>query len=289
MTLDIIDKNGVVLNMQVDTLRMTMEDDLWTACFFTDITDCVTAQDEDTETVDSLQNEIKFREETEQLREDVGRIMRHDLKNPLNTILGFTDILLMSVTDPAAQQRLCRIKDAGQSMLFMIDHSLDLLKMEFGTYALATDRIDLSDVLVDTAENMEPLCSKSDTTLRLMKGDKVLARGGKYHVLGETVYLQKLFANLIKNAIEASGPGDTITVQVERDDGRYRVTVHNPGKVPPQAATHMFEKYNTSEKSQGTGLGVYSARLIARTHGGDITFSSVAGEGTRFTVILPAD
>ncbi|MDH5682818.1 MAG: ATP-binding protein, partial [Spirochaetota bacterium] len=109
-----------------------------------------------------------------------------------------------------------------------------------------------------------------------------------YSIQGEGIHLGNLFGNLIKNAIEASPDKSKITININSNHKDYHeITIHNLGVVPEIIRESFFERYSTSGKEKGTGIGTYSARLIARTHGGDITFTSSEDEGTLLLVSLP--
>jgi len=96
-----------------------------------------------------------------------------------------------------------------------------------------------------------------------------------------------MFSNLIKNALEASPEGAAVTISMDRESSGV-VRIHNPGVVPKEIREHFFDKYVTSGKSSGTGLGTYSARLIAETQGGKIALSTSESDGTTISVLLPA-
>jgi len=96
-----------------------------------------------------------------------------------------------------------------------------------------------------------------------------------------------MLANLIKNALEASAPGDPVRVNLTRGQGVAVIEVANTRDVPEEVRPVFFEKYATAGKPDGTGLGAYTARLIARVHGGDVELITGGGEGTRVRVTLP--
>lgn len=98
--------------------------------------------------------------------------------------------------------------------------------------------------------------------------------------------LYPMLANLIKNAVEASPEGDRITISLTNGDSAV-ISIHNKGTVPEDVRDRFFEKYATSGKTGGTGLGTYSAKLIAETLGGRIGFDSSEGNGTTVTVVFP--
>ncbi|MHC1789731.1 sensor histidine kinase [Solidesulfovibrio sp.] len=97
-----------------------------------------------------------------------------------------------------------------------------------------------------------------------------------------------MLMNLIKNAVEASPPGGDVTVACQKDHAGLRLTIHNSGLVPESVRGSFFNKDSTAGKMYGTGLGTYSALLIAKAHAGNITFTTSETEGTTVTVVLPS-
>jgi CheY-like chemotaxis protein len=96
-----------------------------------------------------------------------------------------------------------------------------------------------------------------------------------------------MLGNLLKNAVEASPDGGAVTLSIAARDG-VRIALHNAGVVPEGIRETFFEKYSTAGKSDGTGLGNYSARLMARVQGGDMSMRTSASEGTTISVTLRA-
>ena len=105
---------------------------------------------------------------------------------------------------------------------------------------------------------------------------------------GEKIHIKKLFANLIKNAIEAASENEDININLFINKTHYEIEIYNKGVIPARIRENFFEKYTTAEKVGGTGLGTYSAKLIAKIHNGDISFTTSEKDGTRLTVTLPA-
>jgi len=103
-----------------------------------------------------------------------------------------------------------------------------------------------------------------------------------------------MFANLMKNSIEASPEGETISVSIDTVErpGQMRfhvIDIHNMGVVPMDIREKFFEPYTTKGKEGGTGLGTHNALLVARAHKGDINFTTSKQEGTHVIVRLPGD
>ncbi len=230
-------------------------------------------------------HEITDRKQREQVREDVERTARHDMKSALVGIVGLAGALLKR-QDIAPKERsfLEVIKENGEHLLHMVYASLDLLKMQQGVYQLSGKRFDLTPVLRCIAANVAVQARERDVSLAFVKDGKPLGEG-VCPVLGEEHHLESCLSNLIKNAVEAAPKGTTVTVTITGDP--FSVDIHNMGAIPEDIRGTFFDPFVTSGKPDGTGLGTYSARLIARAHGGDISFTTSEAEGTHMLVHLP--
>lgn len=226
-------------------------------------------------------------EEAAALRDDVERIMHHDLKSPLNGILGATQMLLLDINGPEDERiELTRmIETSGYAMLDMISRSLDLYKMEQGLYRFAPQPVDLVPVLKRVINDNGALVR----TLRLNVALHGHEAGGveAFIVPGEAFLCYSLLANLIKNAMEASTKQANVTINLRRNAEGAQVSILNQGVVPEAIREHFFDKYATAGKSGGTGLGTYSARLMIQTMGGNIGFETSVENGTEVTVRFP--
>lgn len=226
-------------------------------------------------------------EEAAALRDDVERIMHHDLKSPLNGILMATHMLLKEAGEMAAEERaelLQSVERSGYTMLEMISRSLDLYKMEQGIYRYTAQPVDLLPVLRRVINDNGALVS----TLRLAVGLRVdgqaVEAGSAFLVSGDSTLCYAMLANLIKNAMEASPEHGGIAIDLHRDAAGALVRIHNQGEVPEAVRENFFDKYTTVGKSNGTGLGTYSAHLMILTMGGDISVETSAEHGTTLTV-----
>jgi len=222
-------------------------------------------------------------EENARLREDVERMARHDLKTPLNSIVGAARLLREDQRLTGDQRELVDVmQHAGRRMLEMVNLSLGLFRMETGTYEFRPQVVDLREVATRVMVDLHSYAEGNGVSLYLQGSDR-----SAMHVQAEEPLCYSIVANLVKNAIEATEPGRRVTLTLERQDP-VALTVHNPGEVPPEVADRFFEKYVTSRKSGGTGLGTYSARLMARAQEGDLRMRSGAIHGTTLTLTLPA-
>jgi signal transduction histidine kinase len=130
------------------------------------------------------------------------------------------------------------------------------------------------------------LMGARDVKLRVLTRGRQARESEEFPVLGDAVLCAAMLENLIKNAVEAAPEGTQVTVTLERDQGT-RIVIHNQGAVDPAIKQHFFTKYATYGKKGGTGLGAYSARLIARAHGGEVELESSDLVGATVTVRLP--
>lgn len=237
-----------------------------------------------------VKEDIGDRKELERVKEDVERIMRHDLKTPLNAVITFPELLLMDDNLTAEQiEHIELIRYSGKTMHDMINLSLDLFKMETGQYAYVPQRVNL-------ALTLRELTQLSATRLRSRRLSLVLAPaagadGGlaDIWVRADSRLLFSLLSNLFTNAIEASPPGETIRIEVTPEDQTLVLTLCNCGAVPAEIRSHFFEKYRTLGKQGGTGLGTYSAKLMADTMGLGLRMeTSDADDRTCIWLTLPA-
>ena len=172
-------------------------------------------------------------------------------------------------------------------MLDMINLSLDLYKMETGTYKSHPAQVDLVGVVRKILAEMRDTVATRGGVVALLDGKVPVEPDSVCLAMGEALLCYTMLANLLKNAVEASPSQADVTVTFGRANGWATVAVHNQGRVPAQVQEAFFEKYATYGKSQGTGLGTYSARLIARTQGGDVSMTTSEAAGTTVTVRLP--
>jgi len=227
-------------------------------------------------------------EEAAVLRDDVERIMHHDLKSPLNGILGATQMMLSdSFMDDERIELTKMIEKSGYSMLDMISRSLDLYKMEQGLYRFAPQPVDLIPILNRVINDNGSLVRTLRLGVALRIDGHEAGSNEAFTVPGEAPLCYSMLANLTKNAMEASPMHGSITIDLHRDATGSSICIHNQGEVPEAIREHFFEKYATAGKSSGTGLGTYSARLMIQTMGGDIGYATSAEKGTEVTIRFP--
>ena len=230
-------------------------------------------------------SERRFQEEAlrsaVRLREEVERMSRHDLKTPINSVIAMARLLREEGRlGREDDEVLGSIERAGYRVLNMVNLSLDLFRMEQGSYEFRPRPVDMAEVARRVAADLESQAASKGVAVR------VRAEGAR-SAHAEEPLCYSMLANLIKNAIEAAPDDSEVGVTVEALEGdALAVRVHNDGAVPEVVRPRFFQKYTTAGKSGGTGLGTYSARLLARIQQGDISLATSEAEGTTLTVKL---
>ena len=254
--------------------------------FVIDITDRKDAENMLQETVERLNREVEERRRIEKMKNEVERIIQHDLRNPLSGIITSSEVLMREGLMEGQQELVVMMHDSAKKLMSMLSSSLDLIKMEEGRYEPQSEEIDLIRMLGRLKLELTPLLDAHHVTLRFLHNGAPsdLAAGEK--LFGDRIYIEDMLSNLIRNAIEASAPDDAVTLDIFGDDP-VGIRIHNTGVVPEQIRNHFFERYATYGKQRGNGLGTYIARLIVTVHGGEIGFTSSEAEGTTVQVFLP--
>ncbi len=221
-------------------------------------------------------------------REEVENIMRHDLKAPLCIIIGAPELMRMTPDMMTKKQSewLQSIESAGRRMLDMINRSLDLFKIEQGMYTLHLEAVDLLGVAQEIISHNVALMRAKDLAVDLMVDGHPCTKTDVFVVQGERLLCYSMFGNLLKNALEASPPGESVIFRFESGEP-MEVSLRNRGSVPESIRDRFFQKFSTAGKKYGTGLGAYSARLIAELHGARISVDTSVPEFTTVVIGFP--
>jgi DNA-binding response OmpR family regulator len=226
-------------------------------------------------------------EENIRLRDDIERITRHDLKTPLNALMGYPQLILLD--DNLTEEQHGYLEEmlrAGNEMLNIINNSLDLFKMETGTYQYTPQLVDMVEVIKTIVRDLRMLTKTHGVKIKVLVENQEQDDNQSFIVYAERDLSYSLFANLLRNAIEACVSGHLIVVNMTHENNEGVISMTNPGSVPEEIRDSFFEKYTTAGKKYGTGLGTYSAKLMATTQKGTISMATNSEE-TCITVRLP--
>ncbi|MGF1448555.1 MAG: PAS domain S-box protein [Opitutales bacterium] len=232
--------------------------------------------------------DITDRIQAEQLRKELERIARHDLKTPLTAILTLPDLLMESPRmSEQEREMLAVMRNSALKMLDLINISLETYKMEEGSYVLDRQQVDFLEIFREVLGELQHLVENDSLNVSFhVDGQPIELADTHLLVCVDPLLCHSLVGNLIKNAIEASPTGGAIEVIFEPGEP-FVFAVRNDGVVPEEIRDRFFEKFVTTGGGNRTGLGTYSANLIAKTHGGSIEMTTCEDTGTTLRVTLP--
>ena len=234
-----------------------------------------------------LISDITELKKAEGIRSEFTANVSHELKTPLTSIKGFTDMLASGmVASPEDQKRF--ITMIGVEVDRLIDLINDILKLsELESVAIdqCEERSEASAVAKSAVELLTPSAQQAEVSLSLSGEPAVVAvPEGR---------LKELLLNLISNGIKYTEPGGSVTVRVQARDGRALLTVADTGiGIPEEAQSRVFERFyrvdrGRARKNGGTGLGLAIVKHITQLYGGTVALESQVGKGSTFTVSLP--
>ncbi len=211
----------------------------------------------------------------------------HELRSPLNAILGFADILVAEVDGPlapASHEDVEQIRASGRHLFDLINDILDLSALESGQLRLSREKVHLWGTASDVVREAAGLLADKAVTVRVEGDPTVSARGDHKRV-------RQIVTNLVGNAIKFTEHGEVV-VEIGRDGPLATLTVRDTGPgISPQERAVIFEEYKQTEaergRRRGTGLGLAIARRLVAMQGGAIKLESELGRGSSFKILLP--
>ena len=220
--------------------------------------------------------------------------MSHDIRTPLNAIIGMTAIAGANIDDTnRVKDCLSKIASSGKHLLSLINEILDVSKIESGRIELSEEPFDLSVMLKDLVDINRPQADAKRQKVIIRVKDIV-----HEEVIGDHVRLQQIYTNLVSNAIKYTPEGGTIDITLEEKNAgsakiaQYDFTVKDNGiGMSKEYLPHVFDAFSRAERKevaeqQGTGLGMPIALSAARMMNGDIEVESELGKGSTFTATV---
>ena len=239
-----------------------------------------------------LRSEHAARETAEQAaraRDEFVAVVSHELRSPLNAMLGWTKVLRGGKADEATTQHALEIIERSVRMQQqLVEDLLDTARITSGKLRIETGPVDLEQVINAAAEVMRPAAEARgvDLYLELQGGDNVIS--------GDADRLQQVVWNLLSNAIKFTSAGGRVTVRLERTDPQMQITVSDTGKgIRPDLLPFVFDRFQQSagagmRRQGGLGLGLALVKHLVELHGGTVRADSPGeGQGATLTVMLP--
>ncbi|HBU70077.1 MAG TPA: hypothetical protein DEE98_06790 [Elusimicrobia bacterium] len=226
----------------------------------------------------------------EQLRQDLIRMIIHDLKSPLSGIMGSLDYLDSGMLGAftAEQAKIISLaKNSSETMLVMIQNLLDVAKMEEEKLELRKEPVDIAALILDRLQHFEALAVTEKKTITASV-DKSIPP-----VNMDKSLIERVINNLLTNALHHTSSGGVIKLGVKNSDGFAEVTIADNGEgIPEEYREKIFEKFVQVKKKQahlrtGTGLGLTFCKMVVETHGGSIRVDSELGKGSAFIFKIP--
>jgi len=214
--------------------------------------------------------------------------MSHELRSPLNAILGFAQLIESGtpLPTPAQKASIDQILRAGWYLLELINEVLDLALIESGRVSLSCEPVLLSEVLLDCQTLVEPLAVKKEVHLHYPRF------AAPCFVGADRTRLKQVLINLLSNAIKYNRQGGSVHVTcTERTLDRLRISVQDTGEgLPPEKVAQLFQPFNRlgreDSDEEGTGIGLVVSKRLVEQMGGEIGVISTAGAGSVFWIEL---
>jgi signal transduction histidine kinase len=218
--------------------------------------------------------------------------MSHELRTPLNAVIGFSEMIAEEMLGPVGQVKYMEfagdILFSGRHLLQIINHVLDIAKLQWGKMAIERKPVRLGDVIAEAMRITRAQALSGGVALDMH------VDGAVPTITGDATRLRQIVLNLLSNAIKFTPAGGRVDVEMRCREGEVEVAVRDTGIGMDQAdipkAMEPFEQADSTiaRKYGGTGLGLPLCKLFVELHGGTMAIASAPGQGTTVTVTLPA-
>ena len=218
--------------------------------------------------------------------------LSHEMRDPLHSIIGFSDVILKSQAEPLGERTKSTVElinSTGRHMLELINGILDLSKLESGVVEMDESAFELDEFLSDIARMMAVKGGETGASITV---ENKAGIGRK--LIADHLMIRQVLINLVGNAIKFS-PGGNVKLIAEIGDERLRLIIEDNGVgIPPEdlpSITEMFKQARTNDPEQhgGSGIGLTIAKRLAGLHDCEFELDSTLGEGTRVTLTFPKE
>lgn len=220
--------------------------------------------------------------------------MSHDIRTPMNAIMGMTTLAKSSIDNPArVLDYLEKIASSSKLLLSIINEVLDMSKMESGHLILAEENVNLGDLVQGVVTMIQPLVTAKQLKFKARNNDVAHEK-----IVSDMQRLQQLLINLLSNAVKYTPDGGEVMLEINETSSdragyaRYHFIVSDTGiGISPENFSRIFEPFERVEDEriksvQGTGLGLSICKTVTEMMGGQIEVASEWGKGSRFTATL---
>ena len=231
-----------------------------------------------------LENARSIAEKANLAKSDFLSSMSHELRSPLNAILGFAQLMETDHPPPSSIQMesITQILQAGWHLLKLINEILDLAKIESRQVPLQLESLSLEEVLLECQGMVEPQAQQHGIRMIFQEFDT------PHYVWADRTKVKQILVNLLTNAIKYNAISGSVEVRCsERASGRVRVSIKDTGAgLEPQQISQLFQPFNRlgqeAGREEGTGIGLVVAKRLVELMGGEIGVESAPGLGSLF-------
>jgi len=242
------------------------------------------------ESANKEKQRAEMAEHREHLKMSLVSTLAHDIKNPLGIIMGYAETMKMRFVDrPEGKEEadiLDRIQENARRIVKLVTGFLEASKAESGKLEMVWQPVAVNSLLEEVARQQQSDLQRKGLKLELKLDAKLP------EVPGDETQLDRVFWNLIGNAVKFTPAGGKITISSRRDDGYICVDVEDTGMgIPPNELPLLFTQFQRlkgSSNMEGTGLGLFIVKTIVEAHKGTVRVESENGRGATFTVRLPS-
>jgi signal transduction histidine kinase len=229
--------------------------------------------------------------ELDKLKAEFVSVASHELKTPINVIIGYLQLLDEGIYGPLTekQKEVHRtLALQADTLLRLVKQLLDVSRFEAGGGRLDVRRIPLEKILEELERAFHVLAIQRDVTFRVAR-----RRNLPDEVYWDLDRVNEVLGNLLANAFKFTPQGGSVELSVEAIDDAVHLEVHDTGAgIPPDQLPRIFEKFYQADNQRaaatsGSGLGLAIAKQIVEAHGGSILCDSTPGVGTTFSITLP--
>ncbi|MEM8574289.1 MAG: PAS-domain containing protein [Pseudomonadota bacterium] len=227
-------------------------------------------------------------ETTDRLKSDFVSHVSYELRTPLNSMLGFAQMLVEPVFGPLTEKQREYVDDilaSGTTLRAIVDDILDLATIDAGSLRLQLAPIRVSSIIEAARQGVEERLKQNDVELEIEIED------GVDEVVADASRVTQILYNLLSNAIGFSEPNSIARLTCRRDGAMLAFSVEDEGPGVPEdfhdTVFDRFESRTQGSRHRGAGLGLSIVKSLAELHGGTVALESAAGRGSRFTVLLP--
>lgn len=222
---------------------------------------------------------------------DFTAMIAHDLRSPLNQVMGVSALMTESAFGPVTEDQkkwLSNLTETARQLVNLVNDFLDVSKLEAGRIDLTIEEVELEKLLDASFGNFHFLAGERNVALRRNMADSTL------RIQGDRRRLEQVLSNLLSNALKFTPPDGVIEVGTASSQTEAKVWVQDTGVgIAADEIDNLFEKYKQTSSGKtseykGTGLGLVICKMIVEAHGGKIWAESEQGKGAKFTFTLPS-